>query len=130
MFKKIPFRFAVNIMLFLLSVIIVYHLLIITQVVPYEATWGGRLKTEQEMYRFESVSILLNLVIAFVVIIKGGYIKRFVPGKFITVLLWLIAVLFAFNTIGNIASVNKLEAIIFTPITLLFTVLCARMAVE
>ncbi|MEZ5017585.1 MAG: hypothetical protein R2800_11075 [Flavipsychrobacter sp.] len=130
MLKRIPFRFAVNTMLFLLSAILVYHFLIVAQLIPYEATWGGRLKTEQEMYRFESVSIILNLAIAFIIAVKGGYIKRIVPGKLITFLLWLIAALFALNTIGNITSINNLEAIIFTPVTLLFAVLCVRIAVE
>lgn len=130
MLKRIPFRAAVNIMLFLLSAMLVYHFLIITQVIPYEATWGGRLKSVEQMYRFESVSILLNLIIVFIVAVKGGYIKRITPGKLTNILLWLIVVLFAFNTIGNIASVSKIEAIIFTPVTLLYTILCARIAVE
>ncbi len=130
MIKKISFRFAVNTMLLLLSALLIYHLLIITQIIPYAATWGGRLKTDQEMYRFETISIVVNILIMLIIAIKGGHIKSIGPNKAINILLWIIVVLYALNTLGNIASVNQLEAIIFTPLTLMFTVLCARIAVE
>lgn len=130
MVRKIPFRFAVNIMLVLLSLVIVYHLLIITGAIPYEATWGGRLETTEQMYRFESVSILVNLAMIAVVAIKGRLVKRIKAGKVITVLLWLMFASFLLNTIGNITSMNQLEAIIFTPLTLVSAILCWRMAIE
>lgn len=130
MIKKIPFHLAVNIMLILLSAMLVYHLLIIAQVVPFDAIWGGRLTNEEEMYRFEMVSIILNIVILMVIAIKGGYIRRIKPNRTIRVLLWLLVVLYIFNTIGNILSTNILEAAIFTPITLISALLCWRMAIE
>ncbi len=130
MIRKIPFRLAVNTMLFFLSVLLVYHLLIITQAIPYEATWGGRLKSDEEMYRFEAVSITVNLLIMFVIAIKGGYTGRIKPNKLIKVILWLMVVLYALNTVGNILSTNLIETIVFTPMTLIFTVLCWRMAIE
>lgn len=117
-------------MLVLLSALLVYHLLIITQVIPYDITWGGRLKSEQEMYRFEAVSIVLNIIIILIIAIKGGYIKKLAPNKLIKILLWLLVVLYALNTLGNIFSTNIIEAIVFTPMTLLFAVLCARLALE
>ncbi|MCB0699180.1 MAG: hypothetical protein H6551_09835 [Chitinophagales bacterium] len=107
-----------------------YHLLIIAQVVPFDAIWGGRLTNEEEMYRFEMVSIILNIVILMVIAIKGGYIRRIKPNRTIRVLLWLLVVLYIFNTIGNILSTNILEAAIFTPITLISALLCWRMAIE
>lgn len=130
MIKRIPFRFAVNFMLVMLSVVLVYHLAIITGIIPYEATWGGRLKTQQEMYRFEAVSIIINLVIMLIIAIKGGYIKRLRPNKMITILLWILVVIYALNTAGNIFSESLLEAIIFTPLTLISAILCVRLAIE
>lgn len=130
MVRKIPFRFAVNIMLVLLSLVIVYHLLIITGAIPYEAIWGGRQETTEQMYRFESVSILVNLAMIAVVAIKGRLVKQIKAGKVITVLLWLMFASFLLNTIGNITSMNQLEAIIFTPLTLVSAILCWRMAIE
>ncbi|MFM8834026.1 MAG: hypothetical protein ACKOEV_10420, partial [Cytophagales bacterium] len=44
---------------------LVFHLLIVIKVIPYAITWGGRLKTDSEMYLFETVSIGMNLFFIF-----------------------------------------------------------------
>lgn len=130
MVRKIPFRLAVNTMLVLLSLVMVYHLLIISSAIPYEATWGGRLKSDAQMYRFETVSIIINLMMIWVIALKGGYKKKVRAGKWLNMILWIMVVLFALNTVGNIFSANRMEAIIFTPMTLLSAILCLRMALE
>lgn len=130
MIRKIGFRIAVRTMMTLLTGIIIYHLLIISGIISYEATWGGRLETKAQMYRFEGISIGMNLFLLLIVAIKGKYINAIRPGKLINILLGVFAVLFAFNTIGNILSNNIWEAIIFTPLTLVFSILCYRMTIE
>lgn len=130
MIRKIPFRTAVNLLLFILSALMVYHLLIVSGVIPFDIVWGGRLKTADEMYRMESLAIIFNVVMLLVVAIKGGYIKSIKPGKVITVLLWIMFASYVLNTLGNAMSVNKLEAAIFTPLTLIAAILCMRLAVE
>lgn len=130
MIRKIEFSIAVKTMVISLIIILLYHVFIITGAIPYEATWGGRLETKSQMYRFETISICMNLLLLLVVVIKGGYVKAIRPGKIINILLWVFAVLFALNTIGNIFSTNTLEAVIFTPVTIMFSLLCYRMAIE
>ncbi|WP_416866992.1 MAG: hypothetical protein ACMVP2_05550 [Imperialibacter sp.] len=117
-------------MIALLSLVLVYHLTIITGLIPYEATWGGRLQNREQMLRFETVSIVVNLFILTVILMKGGYLKLKLPTMVLKVFLWAFAVLFAFNTAGNLASTSMLELIIFTPLTAVSAVFCARMAVE
>lgn len=46
---------------------IIFHILILTGVVPYEITWGGRLKSYEDMLRFETVSILVNITVILIV---------------------------------------------------------------
>ena len=130
MIRKIGFQFAVRTMIILLIVVLVYHLVIITGLIPYEVVWGGRLETKSQMYNFEAVSILVNLFILLIISIKGSYIHVNIPDLAITIFLWIITVLFILNTIGNIFSKNLLEAIIFTPFTLLSAILCLRLAIE
>ncbi|MEQ9375550.1 MAG: hypothetical protein RIG68_10240 [Imperialibacter sp.] len=130
MLKKINFKLAVHAMIALLSLVLVYHLIIITGLIPYEATWGGRLQNREQMLRFETVSIVVNLFILTVILIKGGYLKLKLPAIVLKVLLWAFAVLFALNTVGNLASTSVLELIIFTPLTAAAAVFCARLAVE
>lgn len=130
MIKKIGFKFSVNAMLVLLTLVLGYHLLILTGVISYEVAWGGRLKSQSEMYVFETISIGINSIIMLIISIKGGYVQSKISFRFINTLLWIIAIIFVLNTVGNIFSTNALETIIFTPLTFLSAILCYRIAVE
>jgi len=68
---------AIKIMLWMLLAVILFHLSIILKIVPYEITWGGRLKNDSEMYVFETVSILINLFLSLILLIKGKYVRQF-----------------------------------------------------
>ncbi len=130
MIKKIDLKFSINSMLTLLSVMLVYHLLIITGLISYEVTWGGRLENKEQMYVFETISITINLLIMLVILIKGGFIKTKIPIRIINILLWILTAMFALNTIGNLLSNNFIEMIIFTPLTFISAIFCYRMAIE
>lgn len=114
----------------MVALVLVYHLLIITGTIPYEATWAGRLQNEVEMLRFESITIAVNLFILLLVLIKSSYVKIKIPSTVITVFLWLFVALFSLNTVGNLLSASFWEMIIFTPMTALLAIFFWRMAVE
>ena len=130
MIKKIPFKRSVNTMMILVSLVIVYHLLIVSGMIPYDAIWGGRLESQAQMYSFEAVSITINLLILAVVAIKGAYLSVKVSDRLINIILWIFTAMFALNTAGNIFSLSTIEAVVFTPLTFLSAVMCARMAIE
>lgn len=128
MVRKINFLLAIKTMIVLTLIALAYHIIIITELIPYDAVWGGRLKSREQMYQFEFFSIAINLFMALVILIKGAYIKIKIPKLIVTSFLWLFAILFALNTVGNLFSVSIWETIIFTPITLISAVLCLRLA--
>ena len=130
MTKLISFQFAVNSMLLLLSAVLVFHILILSGVIPYEIVWGGRLESEEQMVQFETVSIIVNLFILLVVLIRAGYLKLSLNDKIIRGALWVLAVIFLLNTVGNIFSVNFWEMVIFTPLTFVSMIFCIRMALD
>ena len=130
MLRKINFSFSIKTMIVLLLIALTYHLIILAELIPYEAVWGGRLKSSEQMRQFEFISIGVNLFIVLVILIKGGYIKINIPKLIINSLLWLFAILFTFNSIGNLFSASIWETIIFTPITLISAVLCLRLALD
>lgn len=106
----------------LLSVVVLFHMLVLVGIVPMEIVWGGRITTRTELVQFEVASITLNLIMIFVVIHSAGFIQILKP----VVVRWLVgvmALLFALNTIGNIMAVDPLERWIFTPLTALMCVL-------
>ena len=115
-------RIAIKSLLGLLLAVVLFHLCILIKIIPYEITWGGRLKSDQEMYIFETISILVNLFLGFVLLIKGGYIKGFFQQRVINILLWIFWGLFVLNTIGNTIAKTSFERS-FALLTFIFAVL-------
>ncbi|MCX2740198.1 hypothetical protein [Pontibacter anaerobius] len=111
-------RIATFGMLIILSLFVLFHLLILTGIVPFEAVWGGRLKDRSQMLSFESVSIIINLVMLAIVSINAGALKVSISNKVIKAALWVMFALFILNTAGNALSNNKLEKLLFTPVTM------------
>ena len=96
-------------MLGMLLAVVIFHLCIITKIIPYEITWGGRLQNDSEMYVFETISIIINLFLGFVLLMKGGYIKFYFKQSVVNVILWIFLILFVLNTIGNIIAKTNFE---------------------
>ena len=119
---------AAIVLLSIFCLTIMFHVFILLKIIPYKIVWGGRLKSNADMYKFESVSLALNIIFIIVVLFKVNYLILPFHEIILTVALWVMVALFLLNTVGNLLSKNKLEKIIFTPITLvllLFTILLA-----
>ena len=109
-------------LLILLSLFLIWHFIILLKLIPYNLVWGGRLKSDKEMYRFEIFSILINALFVIVILVQGNFLIIDIPKKIITYALWLMTGLFFLNTLGNVTSKNKLEQRLFTPITILLAI--------
>jgi hypothetical protein len=69
-------------------------LAILFEMLPYHMVWGGRLKSEKEMVRFEIVSIVTNLVFPEFVLLHANIISFGLPRKVIIAWLWIMTGLF------------------------------------
>ena len=56
-------------LLILLSLFLIWHFIILLKLIPYNLVWGGRLKSDKEMYRFEIFSILINALFVIVILV-------------------------------------------------------------
>jgi hypothetical protein len=128
--KYISERLAIWGLLAIQSLSVVLHLLILSGVVPYEIAWGGRIKNQEEMIRFESVSILLNLLMLAIVAIRAGLLPVRLNYSFTKGALWIMFGLFVLNTVGNILSDNQFEQLVFTPVTTILAIFCLRLAIS
>lgn len=117
-------------LIFILTAVILFHVLVLIGMVPQDIVWGGRLRTREELVEFELVSIGINFIMVLFVSVRARIINLSVKPILIRVVLWLMVVLFILNTVGNLLSQNDLERFIFTPITLLLFVLSLRLAIE
>lgn len=113
---------AIQILLGLLSMVIVFHLCIVVKLIPYNIAWGGRIGNDTEMYVFETISILINLFLGFILLMKGNYIAFQFSKKTLNRVLWIFFAIFVLNTVGNIFAKTNFEKF-FAVLTLLFAVL-------
>lgn len=109
-------------MLGLLIAVILFHLAVLTKAIPYDIAWGGRLQNDSEMYVFEAISILINLFLGLVLLMKGNYVKFRFKKRTIDVILWFFLVLFVLNTVGNFFAKTNFEKS-FSVLTLVFAAL-------
>ncbi len=114
---------ALKIMLGLLSIVVLFHVLILIQIIPYTIVWAGKLNTVEEMYVFETVSILINLVLILLLLLKGNYLKNTIPSKILNGILWFFIIVFTLNTVGNLMAKTLFEKLTFTPLTLISAIL-------
>lgn len=114
----------------ILTIFLIFHFLVLFRIIPYTIVWGGRLKTDKEMYRLESVSILLNFFFLLVIVAYSKVLPISINKSVMTTILWIMTALFAVNTLGNIASKNKLEKTLFVPLTILLTIFSLILALQ
>lgn len=125
--RWIPFKFAIYSILIILSLVIVFHLLVLLGIVTYHIVWGGRIENYRQMLGFEIFSLMINLIIVGLVAMRGGYTRPFLSERYLRILFWILAIIFSLNTIGNLFSKNLLETIIFSPVTLILAFLFFRL---
>lgn len=123
-------RLAIRGLISLLSLVILFHIMVFTGVVPYDMVWGGRLADKEQMLRFEFVSIVMNGLMLLVVILRAGILTWKINPLMVRVGLWLMFALFFLNTVGNLLSINSLEKVIFTPLTILLGIFSLRLALK
>jgi len=127
--KFITERFALNGLITILSLFILFHLLVILNVIPFGVVWGGTMKDRSQMLTFETVSIIINIFMLAVAVIKAGYLKTSIKQVTIRVILWIMLAFFVFNTLGNLLSGNQFEKIVFAPVTLILSIFSLRVAI-
>ena len=114
---------ALRIALGLLTAVIVIHLVIIINIIPYEIVWAGKLKSPNEMYVYEGVSLLMIMVVFSTMLLKGKFIKHKVNDKILNGILWFFMLVFALNTVGKLMAESLFEKAVFTPLTLISAIL-------
>ena len=116
------YKISIKILLGLLIAVILFHISLIAKAIPYDIAWGGRLQNDSEMYVFEAISILINLFLGIVLLIKGDYIKFILKKKTIDIILWIFLALFVLNTVGNLFAKTNFEKL-FAVLTFVFAIL-------
>ena len=99
----------IKIFIGLLITVLLFHICIITKIIPYSIAWGGRLQNDAEMYVFETISILINLLLLWTLLMKGNLVKFKFSEKTLNIILWIFFAIFVLNTIGNLFAKTLIE---------------------
>ncbi len=100
---KIKILIAISIL------VILFQFLTLIKIIPYVITWGGRLETDEQMYTFVSLGILINCFFVFTLVQKAEFTNPIFSPKITTIILWIFFGLFIFNTMGNLFAKTYFE---------------------
>jgi len=132
--KILSFKLAAQISLFLLVLLILFHLSIVIGIVffdfvPVDFLWGGKMETKEQLLGFEIISLFIMVLCFFIVLVKSEKVKLPRLMKASEIAVWILFILFFLNTIGNIFAKTTFENI-FAILTVILTILCLRLALE
>lgn len=94
-------------------------------------SWGGKYKgaLPPRMRLASAVAALLLLFMAFVVLLQAHVVSLTVTSLPTHVVVWIITAFMGLNTLGNLASKNKKEKILMTPLTGIAFVCCLLVSI-
>ncbi|WP_242920381.1 hypothetical protein [Pontibacter liquoris] len=113
----------------ILLLFVLFHGLVLLRILPNEMVWGGGMTDQKQMITLELLALLVSLLMLAVVGIKAGFIPVKVKPVLLKGALWVMCGMFLLNTLGNMTSQHALEKFAFTPLTLLLSLFCCRLAV-
>lgn len=116
-------RFSEKVVLCIVSIYCVLHILILVQLLPYHIVWGGKIESIKTIYFLEGIALVVMLFLGFIIAMKNKIIQPIFKHKAIKRILFVFAVFFILNTIGNLLAesiIEKMQAImtLFLAITL------------
>ena len=102
-------KYSIKLFLGLLLAVIIFHILIMLKIIPYDIAWGGRLTNDVEMFVFETISILIILFLTSILLMEDNIIEYKFSDKVRKLFLWAFFAIFVLNTIGNIFAKTTFE---------------------
>jgi hypothetical protein len=109
----------------LFAIFIGIQLLLAAGILPVSIAWGGRQTELTPALRVASI-VAVFVLGAFIYIIRyrAGLIGSTPAPTAIRLMAWVVTAFMAFNAVGNFASVNSTEKLLFGPITIVITIAC------
>lgn len=112
-----------------LAALAVFHILLLAGVVPDGLAWGGRADREDASFvALEIAGLALLGVFALVTAARAGMLGAARSGRAARIGALIVCGYFALNVLGNLASLSRLESLIFTPVSLALAWLAWRVA--
>lgn len=101
---------------------LVFHVLVLCKIVPYQMAWGGRITHDSDMVVFETISLAINGFLLFLLARRGRWLRAPFSDRLVKILLWMYVGIFTLNTVGNLFAKTAIERWL-SVLTLLLAVL-------
>ncbi len=126
----ISLKQATVIIIGLMSLMLIFHTLVLIAIIPYDIVWAGKINSEVNMKKLEIISILVNAFAILILLLHAGYIQNNISVKIFKVIIWLFVILFSLNTIGNLFAESQFELYFFAPLSFILAILCLRIVID
>lgn len=128
--KLIPIKLALYGNITLLSLFVIFHLLVIFELIPNNIVWGGKFENHDNFLGFELISISVLILGIMLLIIKAISCKIELLVKISKTGFWIFSIIFLLNTLGNLAAETDFERNVFSPVTFILFLFFLRLAIE
>lgn len=129
--KIISAQLAGNIMLAILSLLTLFHVLVLLNVAPSDIVWAGQAgDSSGDMILMELFALFVTLLFMVIIAVRIGYFWKTPPRIITRIGMWVIFAFFVLNTVGNLASAVTVENLVFAPMTIILAILALRLAVK
>ncbi|MCC9075673.1 hypothetical protein FKZ61_006040 [Litorilinea aerophila] len=113
----------------LFAIFIGMQILLAAGVLPVTIAWGGRQPVLTPALRVASVAAALILTFfIYVIRYRAGLMGQTPAPPWIPIAAWGVTGFMALNTLGNFASVNKVERFVSGPLTVMIALACLVIA--
>ena len=126
----ISLKQATVIIIGLMSIMLIFHTLVLIAIIPYDIVWAGKINSEVNKKKLEIISILVNAFAILILLLHAGYIQNNISVKIFKVIIWLFVILFSLNTIGNLLAESQFELYFFAPLSFILAILCLRIVID
>jgi len=126
----ISFKLAGTLTVTIIVLLIILHILILLDVVPSDIVWGGKAADKALLIKLEIFSLVTSFIFLGIVLLKVNQDKFSKYKKAINYAVIVICVYFGLNIVGNLTAEATTEKLIFTPVTIILTLLLFRLALE
>ncbi|MCB2209228.1 MAG: hypothetical protein KQH67_13135 [Bacteroidetes bacterium] len=112
--KIIDFNTAILASLFLIGILILFHISILIGILifdyaPIDFLWGGKMKTVAQLLNFEIVSLLTSVIFFCLLLIRAKLLNIPKLTGITRIAMWVLFVFFLLNTIGNAMAATTFE---------------------
>jgi hypothetical protein len=112
-----------------LSLLMVFHLLILMKIVPANIVWGGQIEASPDRFlMLELIAIFLTALFLVIAILRFRSLHTDKSSLLLRLGTWLIFAYLVLNIAGNLALKVTVETIIFTPVTVILAFCAFRLA--